>query len=1395
MTVLRSPHLQSEVGKEESADYPPDVPSSISHEPLGAGPTAGTQLALPGEMGPSPSTQKRGTGKLREDPLRRRVEELTILHAVATAGAEATDEDALIERATQIIGENIFPDNLGLLLLDERAGCLRPHSSYREGGQARPYQQIGLGEGICGWVAATGKALRVGDTRQESKYIQIDPRTRSEVCVPLKAGDRVFGVINAESAELDAFTETDERLLSTLAGQLATAVDRLRADAAMRRRAKQLDVLSRVSQGVVASLIPDQVYSAIHQAAAQLMTTETFIITLHDEVAQLITPVYFVELGKPVNAEPIPAGRGLSGHVIATGKPFLANDQDDLEGIDIVHAGDTETSRSVLAVPMRLGDRILGVLSCQCYRPCAYSFDDLQTLKTLASQAAIAIENARLFAETQRRLGELTFLSQIIAITATENDLSVALNQICSELAHFLQVPEVSFALLNSQITSAQVIAEFHEPGRPASLGAQIPVIGNPPLGYILQHAIYLDLPDAKQHPLMAALQPMVEARQLASMLLLPIILGGEVVGTLEVASTRRREFSLAEIALVEKVAKQVGQVLERLGLFAATREQAERMAHLATLSEGLNRARTSLEVIQTIGEGARQLSNADRAALYLRAENDVVSAPWSKGLSPEYLTHVVARFAELPGGTLLHNPSPVLTPDLQLLPEDSLLRQLGTQEGFHALALWPVVYQEHVIAALGCYYDTVHLVSDAEQEVMLAFARQAAAALQNARLFDETRRRATHLEALNAIIAEVAAAPDLNHLLEKALDLTLGALELQAGAIWLGGHQIVRDMPPDISGACGMAQRSDSSKAAASIAISDWRQVEAGAAHFSYQAVMAQYGVMASLVVPLLSEGRHMGGLCVASRQARPWLADEVALVEGVGRQLGGAIERLSLLEKIQENARRVQHIIDSVPEGVILLDNEHRIVLANPAAQAYLLDLLGARIGDSLEHLAGKPVTELLNPQPQEIWSEAEILAPVHHIFELAARPLERADQAGGWVVVMRNVTQERENQARIQMQDRLATVGQLAAGIAHDFNNIMAAIVVYADLLKRDSNLTAVSRDRLDVITQQVQRASSLIRQILDFSRRSVMEQSTLDLLPFIKELEKLLRRVLPENIRLELTYRPGAYPVKADPTRLQQVFMNLAVNARDASPQGGVLQFELERLHLAEDAIPPCPDLPAGRWIRVTVRDSGEGIPPDVLPHVFEPFYTTKSVGTGTGLGLAQAYGIIQQHEGYIDVHSSPVGGATFHIYLREQEQPEEPAAPPSSPEEISGQGETILLVEDDFSARQAMLTLLENDNYRVLEASNGAEALYIYDQHGEGIDLVVSDLVMPEMGGIALYQALLGRWPGLRILFVTGHPLNEAEHTLLKNGRVHWLQKPFSVQVLNQALRSALSEPA
>jgi len=305
--------------------------------------------------------------------------------------------------------------------------------------------------------------------------------------------------------------------------------------------------------------------------------------------------------------------------------------------------------------------------------------------------------------------------------------------------------------------------------------------------------------------------------------------------------------------------------------------------------------------------------------------------------------------------------------------------------------------------------------------------------------------------------------------------------------------------------------------------------------------------------------------------------------------------------------------------------------------------------------------------------------------------------------------------------------------------------------------------------------------------------------LDLTPFLKELINLLERTLPENIELELEYGHDEYTVNADPTRIQQAVMNLVVNARDAMPEGGELCMGLERIRVGPGEPPPLPEMEPGEWVQVTVSDTGAGILPDVLPHIFDPFFTTKAPGQGTGLGLAQVYGIVKQHEGYIDVKSPSImlrtgevgHGTTFTLYLPALQVPGVEPLELEAGTLVRGHGETILVVEDELAAREAIASALQSLGYQVMVAGNGQEALAIFKQHGDEIALVLSDLVMPEMDGTELIHALKQENPTVKVIATTGYPQKTEGRDLLVQGIVDRLQKPLSMEQLAEAVQRAL----
>lgn len=363
--------------------------------------------------------------------------------------------------------------------------------------------------------------------------------------------------------------------------------------------------------------------------------------------------------------------------------------------------------------------------------------------------------------------------------------------------------------------------------------------------------------------------------------------------------------------------------------------------------------------------------------------------------------------------------------------------------------------------------------------------------------------------------------------------------------------------------------------------------------------------------------------------------------------RQEKASARQLESEQRYRVLFRQLRQVMDSVPEGVVLLDAAGKVLIANPLALDYLELLAGAAIGDRLRRLGDQPLERFLSAPPPGRWHR---LICAGRTFNLGAHPLESGPLRRGWVVVLRDVTEEQAVAEQMQRQARLAAIGQLAAGIAHDFNNIVNVILLYTELVEQQPQLPPQAREPLAIIAEQSQQAAALVEQVLDFSRRAQLRREPLDLVPFLEKQIALLRQTLPERIGVSFSSAVEKGIVQADPTRLQQVMLNLALNARDAMPEGGELHFALTSLLIEETGQLPLPGMEPGNWFRLAVSDRGVGIPPEIQDRIFEPFFTTKSAGKGTGLGLAQIHGIVGQHGGHITVSSSVGEGTTFSIYL-------------------------------------------------------------------------------------------------------------------------------------------------
>jgi len=454
----------------------------------------------------------------------------------------------------------------------------------------------------------------------------------------------------------------------------------------------------------------------------------------------------------------------------------------------------------------------------------------------------------------------------------------------------------------------------------------------------------------------------------------------------------------------------------------------------------------------------------------------------------------------------------------------------------------------------------------------------------------------------------------------------------------------------------------------------------------------------------------------------------------------------------------------------------------------------LLIAAINQAAEGQGDIPPVEAMLDGAKERWGQ---------FFVTAVEEDERETEAA--IVYMLETTERRTLENQINQSQKMDMVGQLAGGIAHDFNNVLSAIMMANDFLLNAHKPTDPSFQDIMQIKQNANRAAALVRHLLAFSRKQTLRPQVLDLGESLSDIQNLLKRLIGEKVSLEVLHGRDLWPIKADLSQFEQVIVNLAVNARDAMPDGGKLTVRTANVTSEESGHLAYKGMPAADYVRIDITDTGTGIAPDIVGKIFEPFFSTKEVGKGTGLGLSTVYGIVKQTGGFIYVDSEAGRGTSFYIFLPrhhpEQEvQPDaltgngaarEPPAGTKPRADLTGQG-TILLVEDEEGLRSLNARGLRSRGYSVIEASNGVEAMEALEQENGAVDLVVSDVVMPEMDGPTLLKTMRGRNPDLKIIFVSGYAEDAFEKSLPENQQFAFLPKPFTLSQLVAAVKETMA---
>ncbi|MBN8219505.1 MAG: PAS domain S-box protein [Spirochaetes bacterium] len=524
----------------------------------------------------------------------------------------------------------------------------------------------------------------------------------------------------------------------------------------------------------------------------------------------------------------------------------------------------------------------------------------------------------------------------------------------------------------------------------------------------------------------------------------------------------------------------------------------------------------------------------------------------------------------------------------------------------------------------------------------------------------------------------------------------------------------------------------------------------------------------------------------------------------EGLAAFLRDISARKDNEEKLRQSEDQFRQVVESIEEVFWMTDPaSDKIYYISPAYER-----IWGRSGQALlEHPAAW--LETVHPDDQDrirkaisdrkeakYMEEYRILRPDGSERWIAERAFPVLDKQGSVrriVGVAEDITSRKQLEFQMLQAQKMEAIGQLSAGVAHDFNNLLTVIQGNASLIAGEKN-----PEQIQLFTREIddaaQRAAALTRQLLLFGRKQAMKLREINLNEIVHETGKMLKRIVGEDIDLRFQTAADAIFVRADSGMMNQILVNLAVNSRDAMPNGGRLLIDVTQVDFDEAVAQRVPAAKPGSYARISVIDSGAGIPPEALAHIFEPFFTTKDVGKGTGLGLATVFGIAQQHGGWVDVFSEPGSGATFRVYLPVIKTTKNPVAPEQKKNLPRG-NETILLVEDENSVRKMVQTLISNLGYKIIEAATGKEAVALWEQRQEKIDMLMTDIIMPDgMNGVELARKLQASEPGLKVLLTSGYAadLISGERNIREG--VNFIPKPYDLQKLAETIRSCLDQP-
>jgi PAS domain S-box-containing protein len=1230
------------------------------------------------------------------------------------------------------------------------------------------------GEGLSGKVWASGQHLIVDDYSSWEGRARVyeDYHFASTIGVPIQWGKEFLGVLNVLKDTTSGFTLDDAHLLELFATQAAVAIKNAQLFQAEHEQRVLAKALQEATAAVSSTLDLDRVFDYILDQMSRVVPSDASnIMLIEGDRVRIVRWRGYERFGGGSHLQSVAfyiADTPTLRQMQETCEPVIIPDTLTYDGWERV----SDWVKSYAGAPIRVRDQVIGFLNVNAATPSFFNRTHTEHLGAFADQAGLAIENARLFRETSRRVEHLAALHQTGLAITSDLELAEVLNTLYTKLSQILDIGAFCVALYDEEtgIIDFPLLTGSSGPHHvePLDMHSRQGITG-----YVIQTRRPLYIPDtqrAVKNREPYNIIPLIDMPT-RSYIGVPLISREKVIGVLSVQSYEPAAYTEAEVELVTTISSQAAIAIENARLFR-------------NVEQGKRDWETTFDAMQ---DAVILVDHRGRISRVNRAFADLVHRPFLQIVGQSYST-------VLQGATCSQPPCALEQSIESSQPAMCVHEYHGRM---FEVQTTPIPNEQETSSKSPPY--VIHVMRDITER------KQAE---------EEIHRRNRELSLLNRIIATSASSQEMSAILETVCRELAQALGVPRAIAALFDLEMQRSLVVAEYGAGdGFTVLGQITPWQDNLAVQHILQHKTPLIVGNIQTdpnlegicgPLQQQNAVSLLILPLKIEDQVVGALELSTSESRTFSAIEIGLAKRTADQISGALAR-ARLEKTQ---RRLSTAVEQAAESIIITDTEGHILYVNPAFEQVtgwrraqvigkMPDILRSGRQDGAFHqqhrwaMAAGQVWKgrLVNKRADgTLYTVDSTITPVR----------SQTGEIVNYVATMRDVTREIELETQFQQAQKMEALGRLAGGIAHDFNNLLTVIQISVRLLERGLWQEDPLWEHVQRIRETSERTASLNKQLLSFSRHQVIELEVLDLNHLVSDLGRMLQRIIGEDIELETVLGDNLGRVRADPVQMDQVIMNLVVNARDAMPEGGKLTIETANEVLDESYIARHVDLKAGEYVRLTVRDTGMGMDSEVLSHLFEPFFTTKEPGRGTGLGLATVFGIVKQSNGHIEVQSKVGQGAAFDIFLPKVKaevevrvESEKTSGATSTPILAPTSASTILVVEDEPAVRELTVQILRMQDYRVLVAKDGAEALQVSRQYSGPIDLLLTDVVMPKMNGKELAERILAERPEMRVVYMSGYT-NEAigQHGVLEPGTT-FVAKPLTMERLTETVQAVL----